>query len=574
MKYPAFQMTVAAAATAALLVACGGGNDGPAASATVDTPATPAGVVIGGVAATGLALANAPVTVKCSGGDGTTTTDASGAFSVTVSGAALPCLVQVTGTVNGSSVTLHSVSEAGTANGNTTTARANVTPLTELIVARLMGQAPSAAFQSFSATTSITAQQVTAAATAILQAVKDATGVDLGTIDPLKATLVAATTSAPTAGNDYDKLLDALGTKLSVQSLPLVVTQLTANPNGGATALAQALSHAPGCPSAISGRYRTLDLTGGVMAGTIDFKAMKVTFDGHAESPAIHQNPNQACDFSLGGTSFAADASYRFAIGPVGAGAFRTYSGTDIVNGYIFPAQAAQLSAVTGNSWLMAQSGYDAEEALRVNWLTKLTIAADGSVSGCDFQEAQNWGGNCTTEVNAPTLSLVAGTEGSLEVRESGNTAARLWTFRAPDGATTMYGTTVLSDASQQRTHLVATRQTALSLPAAGTKTKVLNFGAAAGANASAFTSNPPVVSQYTIAAGSTANTFVRNGTNGTQTVTNQVILNNAPQNGLRSFQANPAVIQLPLLGSGLTVVMQPAGATSFSHTIAVNLPQ
>ena len=55
-------------------------------------------MTISGTAATGLALADSAVEVKCAQGAGTATTDANGAYSLVIPDAALPCIVKVTGT--------------------------------------------------------------------------------------------------------------------------------------------------------------------------------------------------------------------------------------------------------------------------------------------------------------------------------------------------------------------------------------------------------------------------------------------------------------------------------------------
>jgi hypothetical protein len=51
-------------------------------------------------------VADADVQVKCAGGSGTTTTTASGGYTVSITGGKLPCMIRVSG--NGGALVLHS----------------------------------------------------------------------------------------------------------------------------------------------------------------------------------------------------------------------------------------------------------------------------------------------------------------------------------------------------------------------------------------------------------------------------------------------------------------------------------
>jgi hypothetical protein len=84
-------------------------------------------VALSGTAATGRALANAAITINCARGSGSTLSDSSGHYSITLN-AALPCALTVT--ANGT--TLHSLAFAvGTF---------NTTPETELMLVYLASQ--------------------------------------------------------------------------------------------------------------------------------------------------------------------------------------------------------------------------------------------------------------------------------------------------------------------------------------------------------------------------------------------------------------------------------------------------
>ncbi len=177
---------------AAALAACGGGDDG-------------AKPVLSGTAATGAPIVGGSVAVTCAGGAGlSAVTDASGTWSVSLSGQTLPCAVQVSGgTVGGaaSTATLHSIALAfGTV---------NITPLTDLTVARLIGSAPSEWFAhpSFAG---VTAEARSNAMQSIVSAL--GLGTALGQANPF------TTAFQPVAGNAMDDLLEAIRSVLGTLS--------------------------------------------------------------------------------------------------------------------------------------------------------------------------------------------------------------------------------------------------------------------------------------------------------------------------------------------------------------------
>ena len=158
---------------------------------------------VNGVVASGAPLANAAVKLKCSdGGIGEGSSDANGFYSIGLQGQ-LPCLVQA----NNGSVTYHSI-----ATGSGTTATANATPMTEAIVNQISSD-PATFFSSFNSTS---AQQLTSVAianaqTAVLKNLTD-NGVTIPSTvnDLIGGSLIASKTGS---GNDYDKLLDTIGSK-------------------------------------------------------------------------------------------------------------------------------------------------------------------------------------------------------------------------------------------------------------------------------------------------------------------------------------------------------------------------
>lgn len=464
MNIKALGLTAVAVSVAALVAACGGGGGG-------DSAVTPAqsGVVLSGVAATGLALANSAVDVKCAAGTGSATTNEAGAYTVTVTDGALPCIVKVTGTSNGVAVTLHSVAEAGTTSGNTTTATANVTPLTELILARAGGTLPSDLFTNFGTGTAVTAAALTQATTDILAAIGTAAGVDLSGVDPFKASLVAATPDNLSGGNDYDKLLDQIGTTLSAASLPQVVSQVASTVGSTApVTLTEVVANVSkgslaGCPQALSGKYRVLDYIGASDVVDIDFGAMSLTAGD--EVVTLTANASQPCEFLANGS-----VPTTVVIGPSGAGAIR--DGERI--GYIFPVQSHAFSSVQGK-WEFLESGIN-EQQQGEHFIGEMDVAADGKVTVCDYAVMSNSFTTCTVDTEeAVTLHA----SGDTFILNYGQQVSQVYGFRAPDSSLTLFGTSNRfgnTAANFLKTSFVLTRpQTAVS-PAVGSVSKYWDF--------------------------------------------------------------------------------------------------
>ena len=194
----------------ALVAGCSD-NDGSGPDGTTPPPA--ATKAVGGLAAIGAAISGGQVSLRCA--DDTTysaTTAANGSWSVAaVPEAALPCAVRVTGGTTG-----------GTPNTNTfyslATNRAgavsvNVTPLTDLALARAVGGSLDTWFAATGATRLSDAVADLPAAIAALRTDLGTAGYTLpaptGTFDPFLAPLSAGTPTDP-----YDALLDRLGEAL------------------------------------------------------------------------------------------------------------------------------------------------------------------------------------------------------------------------------------------------------------------------------------------------------------------------------------------------------------------------
>ena len=196
------------------LVACGGGGGSPAST----------NLTVTGTAATGLAIPGATITGKCKVGTGTATTLADGSYTMTVTDGQLPCVLEITNPVDG--IKLHTV-----VIGTGSTANANITPLTEMATARVLGSEPNVFFAAFDA--AVATQKITS--TTVQAAQTDIDLVLTGTVDTtvlgnfISAPLKAATQGSPTTGDVQDKLLDALKLKLSTAQIGTVTTALASN---------------------------------------------------------------------------------------------------------------------------------------------------------------------------------------------------------------------------------------------------------------------------------------------------------------------------------------------------------
>jgi hypothetical protein len=479
MKF-GFSHTAIACAAALLVAGCGGSSSSSDAGTSNNSGISNASksLTLSGTAATGLALSGGSVTVKCASGTGTATTAANGGYSVTITDGALPCMIEVTGTSNGTQVTLHSVTEAGTASSGNVSAVANVTPLTEMIVAKLAGALPTDLFASFSSGNQITPEQLTAATTAVVKALKDATGIDLGTIDPFKTTLVAATASAPTSGNDYDKALDALKAKVPTESLPLVVNQIassTATSGAGSVTLGDVMAGVnsgslAGCPTAVSGKYRMVDYFGQTRVRQFDFKNLGILGDAGETIYTITPHSTEACHFTASGTYQGVTAEFDVVIGSAGAGSYRINNRTSggTTNGYIFPVQSHPVSAVAG-VWNFLQSGFMPGDGF-AHYLGKLTLNADGTMSTCEYQLAD---GTCPVDPEGPK-QWAARSDGGFSLTD-GSAQVPFYAYRGPNGALNLFGTTNpdgLNGNTVEQTNIVATKPRSLPLPAVGTVNK------------------------------------------------------------------------------------------------------
>lgn len=194
------------------LAGCGGGGGGGG-----NTPSAAMDLVINGTVATGLAVANASVSAKCQAGTGKAVSAADGSFQMSIAGGQLPCALEALDPI--ANRKMHTL-----AVGSGLLATANITPLTDLVAARMASGDPNAFFTSFGASI---AKTITPAM--VQTAMSDVT-IALGcTIDTTKlgdfmsTAMKAATAANPNGGDAMDKMLDSLAAKVSPAQLARIM---------------------------------------------------------------------------------------------------------------------------------------------------------------------------------------------------------------------------------------------------------------------------------------------------------------------------------------------------------------
>ncbi len=248
-----------------LIVGCGGGA-GSASNLTSFT--------ISGTAATGAAISNGTVEAKCKTGTGTATSNFDGTFTIEIANGALPCMLKAVDPVT--KLELHSVAESGAK-------RANISPVTELVTANLLGAVPSTVFATFTSDihAKITTQSVeNALKTVQLATVALGSDADMSNVDVLKGSLSAATELA--SGDANDKKIDALMSALAAADKKigdLTIALKSATQDNARTMLLNVVGEAAdsleSCPNARTGDVWIFGTAvGDPIAYRVDFKRM------------------------------------------------------------------------------------------------------------------------------------------------------------------------------------------------------------------------------------------------------------------------------------------------------------
>ncbi len=183
------------------LSACGGNSSDHTASTVVPPPV----LHVSGTVADGLAWSNAKVQLRCLNGVSEVTAGEDGRYETKITGASLPCAVQVS---LAGGAKLHALKI-----GKEQEAVVNVTPLTELLVIRLAHRDAGQFYDSFNpAQINLTALQIQDATNEIKTALKEF--VDLSSVNDFVADKLRPSTVQTASDDPYNHLLERLKTRL------------------------------------------------------------------------------------------------------------------------------------------------------------------------------------------------------------------------------------------------------------------------------------------------------------------------------------------------------------------------
>jgi hypothetical protein len=373
-------------ASSLLLTGCGGGGGGVSSSG--GTP--PAAITFGGVAAVGTPIAGGAVSVFCASGATITpvNTDTQGKWTVTLTNQTLPCAVEVSGgTINSvtNSTSYHSIATAA--------GTVNITPLTDLIIANMVGSAtPSAWFAGLSASPSTLSNygssQVGTAYSKVVSAMNGLA--NLSTNNPI------TTTFTPSSGNVVDDMLTALAVAMTNTgvSYPTLLSNASASTftpvSGFNTALTAAYSlTSSGYSGGPSTSTSNPGITGVVPSSAAPGATVTISGTNFAAGTTLLSGSNYQVSFNgTTATPSARTLTQLVVIVPTGATS-GTLTVTDLTTHVVYTVPGGftvtSTPVASGNTCspstnLTAQSG----TAVWQN-STQMVSALSGTWSGCDL---------------------------------------------------------------------------------------------------------------------------------------------------------------------------------------------
>jgi len=565
-----FSLSGISIAVLATLAACGGGggSDSPTASSA-------SGLALSGYAATGAPLADGTVEFVCSSGTGTATTGADGYYTLTITDGTLPCLGKVT-TADTSS-TYHTLVSEGTT--------ANITPITDLVVASMAGEDTSDFYDTFSTLPSsekaaaITAEKVSAAKDAAKTALKN-NGVDgLDDTDPVSGTI------KPGDGNDaYDKALEKLKEK-GDEVKDTIKSDLAAETGDQAPSLPSKLKDLPAassCAALVSTNYRFIG-SQAVDKLTVDAKALTIT---NSSNDTFYLSPvsGDACHFQVFDTADTAGTSTGdVVLAQSGVAVVRAVqTGTTPTIGIMFPVQKGLTIASAGGKWsymgIASATGSAPYQAVA----GQVTLDKLGSATTLTECTSADWQiddrRNCATLTGDPAAQSVGVL--SLNTDTDGYTTS---SGSARYAYTAGTGDVMFVSRSTNGSLYVGTRQRTLAAPVVGdTKTSWTLY------ENSSLEAGPVSANTITItsvdAPTSATTTFVRTSETVGSSPSDkhsETLTNNTPAKGYRyrapgSYTVDGAqktyseLVQLPLKGIGITVA---ANETNKRFQLSVTTP-
>ena len=271
-----------------------------------------------GVAASGVAMSSATVSAVCTGSSTpiTATTNSDGSYSMTFpAGVYAPCLVSATTTdLTGKTQTFYSTVASDTSSSN---AVANITPITQLIVAAALGGEPTSATALSSVADKLNTTNLNSSTTLVQTGLSGSLGVPSDAIkSPLNDSIAAASLDSGVNSNPQDSAIDRIMSMLNVASTSISklaalfttgsVSNIASSVTTFATTNGVPTSAAAGCPSAISGLYATANIGAtNLKNGKPDFGVLKIDFatntavNGSGDSFTITPDKTNPCRFTV-----------------------------------------------------------------------------------------------------------------------------------------------------------------------------------------------------------------------------------------------------------------------------------
>ncbi|SFI24138.1 hypothetical protein SAMN04515618_114132 [Collimonas sp. OK307] len=434
------QWRLALATTTLLgLSACGGGGS-DVSPAAVAKPAT----TFSGTAATGAAMAGATVSINCASGTGTATTAANGSYTKDITDVTLPCVLKATS--SDGNMVLYSVTTPSTTGSSASTGQvANITPLTQLLVASLAGTDPATFFTNFSANAgTVTASNVSTAQTAVLTTLSNA-GLDVsGLTDLLTGALVPATSS--TGGNVYDQILDALKARLTASGTTLdalattvaaasPAASTTTNSNNNVASLPASLllkAADSNCSALRTGDYWVISPT---MSGGISSQFASGSFD--VASKTMTNLVGSSTVLSASSTScryLAADGVSDVVVSQAGVLMARVLTNGTYRLSVAIPKQTIAVSELAGTWNGLGFELNDAGTAYATDSFSA-TVGSTGIVSTVTACDGATSSSNCTTV--SPSTSFSSNSTGGFDLTStavSDTWTDRVFAYRAGNG--------------------------------------------------------------------------------------------------------------------------------------------
>jgi hypothetical protein len=428
-------LSAIAATLSLLLAACGGGSSGSAGSST--TPSVAASLTLTGVVAQGAAIANTSVSAKCASGTGSATTASDGRYTLTVSSGTLPCVLEA---ANGSTP-LHSV-----ATGSGSSATAQITPLTELLVAQLTGQTPATYYSSTTTLASdVTSSKVSAAQAAVI-ATLSAAGLSTSALSEL-------VTGSLSAGSNtgYDGVLEALQTTLnatgtSLSTLTSTVAALAEGASGASSSTANLTlpadlllrAKASNCDALRSTTYRAVmshrNGAAAVVHFSVDTAKQLITDLDNGGTEIWTPNGNCRYTSSLG---------HDIVVSPAGVIVARLSSSAtanDTSNTYYLlvgvPEQTHTLAEVAGTWNTIGLDTDDSASSWYAYYATATVTATGARTINTACQYAATTATKACATGTSPNATFAVATSGGgfLATATSGNDVERVYLYRSGSG--------------------------------------------------------------------------------------------------------------------------------------------